>query len=530
MCRNVTIARLFKPAAAALLAVMATAMFASALQECDTWDEAWHLVAGYAYWKTGSYAAGVDHPPLGRLWEALPLLAFPLDFPVDREAYASRDLPALGRAFLYRNRVPAETMLAMARAMTMLVALSLGLALALWTRARFGPGAALVALALFAFDPNFTAHGRYTTNDVIVALFYFLAAVSWTDFLSTNRRRSLWFAGLGTGLALLSKTSALIALPLLPLLYLICWRRERAPHCSIRHMALSLATAYGLAAVLVLLFYAPDAWHTWPPTLLHALDDTLAKSRIGHLGYLLGNISMSGWWHYFPVAIAVKSTTVVVALLLAGGICLFWRGIRRMEFPQLAVLVSAALFLAVAIASRINIGLRHILPAYPLLYVAFGVMLARWANTRRRVMLVVALLAAHAAESASIYPHYLAFFNTLAGGAANGPRYLSDSNIDWGQDAKHLRAYLEAHHIDDACICYFGNADFAYYRIKGRYLPPTIREDDLKRLDCVAAVSVTPLTGLYVPPNAFRWLREQRPAARVGYSIYIYDLRPHMRK
>lgn len=525
MCRNVTLAGWFKPAAACLLAAMAAAMFASALQESDTWDESWHLVAGYGYWKTGSYVIGADHPPLGRLWEALPLLALRLDFPVDQAAFEKRDLPALGRAFLYHNRVPAETILGVSRAMTMLVTLALGLALALWTRARFGARAALAALVLFAFDPNFTAHGRYTTNDVIVALFYFLTAVTWQDYLSTNRRRSLLFASLNTGLALLAKSSALIALPLLPLLYAVYWWRERPGHYSIRHMAISLATVYGVAAVLVLLFYAPDALHTSPPTLFHALDNTLSKTSVGHQAYLLGRISMTGWWYYFPVAMAVKSTTAVVALILAGVLCLPWRRFRRIEFPLLAVMISAALFLAVAMAMRINIGVRHILPIYPLLYVAFGAMLSTWARTKRRAALVLVLLVAHAAESASIYPNYLAFFNALSGGPANGPRYLSDSNIDWGQDAKHLRAYLESRHIDDACICYFGNADFAYYRMKGRYLPPTIREDELKRLDCLAAVSVTPLTGLYVPPNAFGWLREQKPIARVGYSIYIYDLR-----
>ncbi len=525
MCRNVTLTGLFKPAAAALLAVMAVAMFTSALQESDTWDEGAHLVAGYAYWKTGSYAIGADHPPLGRLWEALPLLAFPLDFPVDQAAYEKGDLPALGRAFLYHNRVPAETILAVSRAMTMLVTLALGFVLAFWTRAHFGAAAALGALALFAFDPNFLAHGRYTTNDVIVALFYFLAAVTWQDYLSTNRRRSLLFAGLNTGLALLAKSSALILLPLLPALYCIWWWRERPGHASLRHMAASLATAYGLAAALVVLFYAPDAWHSPTPTLFHALDNTLSKSSVGHQAYLLGKISMTGWWYYFPVAMAVKSTTAVVALILALAGCLLWRRFRRIEFPWLAVVIAATLFLAVAMAGRINIGLRHILPVYPLFYVALGAMLSKWARTKRGTVLVLVLLAAHAAESAWLYPHYLAFFNVPSGGPANGWNYLSDSNIDWGQDAKNLRTYLKTRHIDDACICYFGNADFAYYRIKGRYLPPTIREDQLKRLDCLAAVSVTPLTGLYVPANAFRWLRGQAPTARVGYSIYIYDLR-----
>lgn len=518
MCRNVTLNRLFWPAVLCLLACMGVALFTSALGESDTWDEGAHLVSGYAYWKTGSYAIGADHPPLGRLLEALPLLALDLKLPVEQ-----MDQPSLGRVFLYRNRVPAETIFALARSMTMLVTLALGLALAVWTRAHFGAFTALAALALFAFDPNFLAHGRYTTNDVIVVLFYFLSIITWTEYLADNRRRSQVATGLAVGLAVLSKTSAFIALPVFVLLYGVYWYKERSTHCSLRHMARSLATVCALAAVTVLLFYLPDALRTSPPTLVHALDNTISKSTAGHQAYLLGQISMHGWWYYFPVVMAVKSTSAVVVLLLAGAFCLLRR--PRIEFRLLAVLIAAASFLAVAMAGRINIGVRHILPIYPLVYVACGVMIARWAHAKWRTVLIAVLLLAHAAESAAIYPHYVAFFNTLSGGPVHGTRYLSDSNIDWGQDAKHLRTYLETHHIDDACICYFGNADFAYYRIKGRYLPPNTSEADLTRLNCVAAVSVTPLTGLYVPANGFGWLRSQSPIARVGYSIYIYDLR-----
>jgi hypothetical protein len=259
--------------------------------------------------------------------------------------------------------------------------------------------------------------------------------------------------------------------------------------------------------------------------MFHARDNTLSKSSVGHQSYLPGRIPMTGWWYYFPAAMAVKSTTAVVALILSLAPCLLWRRFRRIEFPLLAVVISATLFLAVAMAGRIDIGPRHILPVYPLLSVAFGAMLSKWTRTKRRAALVLVLLVAHGAESAWLYPHYLAFFNAPSGGPANGPRYLPDSNIDWGQDAKHLRAYLEARRVDDACIRHFGNAGFAYYRMKGRYLPPTIREDQLQRLDWLAAASVTPLTGLYVPANAFRWLRGQKPMARVGYSIYIHDLR-----
>jgi len=129
------------------------------------------------------------------------------------------------------------------------------------------------------------------------------------------------------------------------------------------------------------------------------------------------------------------------------------------------------------------------------------------------------------AESASSYPNYLAFFNAAAGGPKAGPRYLLDSNIDWGQDVKKLRSWLHARNIESVCMFYFGNTGVEFYGIPMKYLPRTWETEERERLDCVAAVSVTPLYGLYVPRDSYAWLREKEPAARVGWSIYVYDLR-----
>jgi hypothetical protein len=41
----------------------------------------------------------------------------------------------------------------------------------------------------------------------------------------------------------------------------------------------------------------------------------------------------------------------------------------------------------------------------------------------------------------------------------------------------------------------------------------------------VLAIGVTHLQGVYLPtPDLYLWLRERTPVARIGYSIYVYDL------
>src|SRR5262249_29655876 len=118
-------------------------------------------------------------------------------------------------------------------------------------------------------------------------------------------------------------------------------------------------------------------------------------------------------------------------------------------------------------------------------------------------------------ESVRAYPYYLPFFNTLAGGSAQGPRYLIDSNVDWGQDLKRLKSYVAAKGGPEGCLSYFGNIDPAYYGIKYRAIP-----DGPSARDCDIAISVN---SLYSPTGQYDRLRKSTPDARIGYSIYYYD-------
>jgi hypothetical protein len=142
---------------------------------------------------------------------------------------------------------------------------------------------------------------------------------------------------------------------------------------------------------------------------------------------------------------------------------------------------------------------------------------------RPRWWVFLLLLSVQSYEHFSVSPHYLAFFNAISGGPANGPKYLADSNIDWGQDAKKLGRYMAVNDIDEVCIAYFGVTDFEYYQVRHRQLP--LVEDGKPMPDCVAALSVTELLNVYSATDLGAWFRKREPDARVGYSIYLYDLR-----
>jgi hypothetical protein len=130
------------------------------------------------------------------------------------------------------------------------------------------------------------------------------------------------------------------------------------------------------------------------------------------------------------------------------------------------------------------------------------------------------------AENAWIYPHYLAFFNVASGGPKHGPGYLIDSNLDWGQDAKNLKQYLTEHHAEEPCVSYHGMAELDYYGIQAHPVPRAVTPEHVNAIDCMVAVSASLL---YLPDGDFDGLRAREPDARIGYSIYVYDLRKGLR-
>jgi hypothetical protein len=178
-----------------------------------------------------------------------------------------------------------------------------------------------------------------------------------------------------------------------------------------------------------------------------------------------------------------------------------------------------------SMTSAINIGMRHILPVYPFLYVASAALLARLATRRVARYAMVALGALQIAECASITPDYLAFFNALSGGPARGPYYLVDSNIDWGQDVKKAVKWLDAHGTRTAHMFYFGNAALAYYGIDDRGVPAPLDRKAWDEIDGWLVANVTPLQGVYVPLAALAPVRLKDPVARIGWTMYVYDLR-----
>jgi hypothetical protein len=505
----------------------------------------------------------LSHPPLGRVLGALPLLALPLRQPPSGNVWLT-----LGTV-LWDN--PPSTVLLHARMVVIALTLLFGAWLSWWTRREFGAPVALLALFLFVFDPNIIAHGHIVTTDLILSFSIFLACTLWTDFLQEPSLAALVPAVGGLGLALISKYSALFLLTVLPPLYAVAWWRKRGQAFFTLHGAIGvlLFTIMGAGAIIALA-YAPativrerSSWAAdgGPPVstdaaiqsvslaisvrrvlselrsatspssfrYIQGLNQLFEHNSGGQPSYLLGQFGSHGWWQYFPVAFMVKTLTgALLACLLATASLLYFRKETAPFLPLVCVTLPPAIYFLLAMRFSIDLGVRHILPIYAFLYVFASFMLIGYGQHllgRAWPYAIAALMILTCTESLLSYPHYLAFFNWPSGGSVNGWHYLLDSNLDWGQDTDNLRRYVERNGSTPLCTALFGYTPHNYFGTGWRNLLVTGTPEGVENLNCVVAVSANFVNGLYIGPKAFATLRQRKPFAKIGFSIYLYDLR-----
>jgi hypothetical protein len=279
------------------------------------------------------------------------------------------------------------------------------------------------------------------------------------------------------------------------------------------------------------------------------------------VAFVLGEQSNTGFWYYFPVTFLVKTPVALMLFILLGGVLLRRYGAGPAAEGML--LLPAGFYFLYSMTTNMNIGNRHILPIYPFLIVfaskaarvldelapaASGGAAKQAADWRQKLMSPRALaltcgllLLWQAAAAAFVYPHFLSYFNEIAGGPSNGYRWLVDSNLDWGQDLKGLAKYRQQHPDEPFYLCYFGSGNPDYYGLQAKLLPgwpmyrvAEFRGPDYTRFDdippgALVAVSATYRQGVYlnevVAPGVTRFLGRLKrldPIDRVGHSIFIY--------
>jgi len=534
-----------------LLGLMFVLMVSSARLKSPTMDEQNHIARGYAYLRTGDLRLNVPHPPLINTLSAAPLLLLPdLKLPTDSPNWEHAHTITFATQFLWHTNDNADQILLVARLPIMLLAILLGCFVFGWARELHGPLAGLLALGLYVFDPNILAHGRLATTDLGVTCFLFMAVYCFWRWLNHPTWPRLVAAGFTLGLALASKYSALVLMPILPLIglaYILINRQgEGREDSTIVQRTWDLGVAVGLMFALAgLVVWAVYGFEVGPlveggiqvpiPTYVRGLQGVFRHLERGHLAFLHGDYFTAARWDFFPVAFVIKTPLPTLILLC---ISLVWMVKQRAWRSAYPLMLPVLVYLAISLSSKsLNIGYRYILPVLPFLFV-FASGVARSIEFRNRPRLAACSLLAvwYLVGSVRIYPHYLAYFNELVGGPDNGWHYLVDSNMDWGQDLKGLKRYMEREGIEEVYLSWFGSTypDAYGYDIPHRLLPSYIYYpgqvtgvafNPLRPAPGVYAISATNLQGVYLSDHdLFAWFRERQPVAKIGYSIFIYEV------
>jgi hypothetical protein len=508
---------------AGLVALSLVAVTAHQRNDSPTSDEAIHLFSGAEALEDGSGWLNPEHPPLLKLAGALALRPLGLLTPCEITPCTSSPFDGYSR-WLYGNRAPAHAIVAAGRRPFPWLLAILVVAIHLCVRPLAGPVAGLLAAGLVALDPTFVAHAAYVHTDVGASLaFLLVAALCVRAAFGTTLVRWL-VLGLALGLALVTKFSTVLLVPVVAVSPLFGLLRRRgdagAPGPSrivTRDRIVGALLALGIAALVVQGVYGailrrmspelaeasiraylkgrparPDEIERYAalarvsPPLGHYVAGVRGVALLSERGrganYFHGEVSERGFLLYFPAALLLKSTPAFLGLLafaLLLGI-LRLRGVGPLPGTAhaLAVLLSLGLSAALLLASMrsaFNIGARHILPVWALLVFAGAIVFGRGLATRPRLRAAaVAVLVVSAGVSLlSSGSSPIAYFNGLAGGPAGGRAWFSDSNVDWGQDLYRLHLYLaERGWEETTTIVAFGGVATNYYSRTARLLDP----------------------------------------------------------
>ncbi len=492
-----------------------------------TIDEPDHLAAGMEWLSIHKYRYEDQHPPLARIFGALGPYLSGERFHPQPDSYME-GYRILGHGDHY------DRILSLGRLGILPFFWISSACVFLWAYRAGGAPAAVVSTVLFTSLPPILAHSGLITTDMAVTALIgatVLASIYWAENPSPSRTYAF---GALLGLALLSKFSAVAFLPASwVFMYLTYVLRGRKPvailRAKIAGRSKSMLTIAGVAFLVIWAGY----WFTFArvpylhcrlpaPRFFLGLHSVWQHNEAGHPSYLLGQDSKSSFWYYYPVVLFIKTPLAMVALVLWTA----WTALRRrFNIDLILPLACSCGILLASLVSRINIGVRHVLPVYIGLTVAVGVCasgyLSRsWMKLRPAHCILAGLLLWHVISGIRQHPDYLAYTNLVAG---NHPEnWVADSDLDWGQDMKRLGMRLQQAGATEVTFIPFNRT----YALAGHPFPRILNGNTDRPSPGWNAVSIT-IWKVFGEPH---WANRFTAQERIGRSILLWYFKPDQKQ
>jgi 4-amino-4-deoxy-L-arabinose transferase-like glycosyltransferase len=542
--------------AALCIAIFVLSAALSIRNKSSSWDDPYHLTAGVAQLQTGDPRLNADHPPLARLIGAIPSLFMKVPAVADSAPSAWKQADIYASTLAYFPTI--EDRLLWPGRLTMLcLSVLLGWLLYSWASELFGVKATWLPMALYAFCPPLLANAPLVTTDMAATTFMFAALYAGWRFIEAPSLGRLGWVSLSTAAAFCAKFTAVLLVPLFLLFALGSTVKPALMQYKLQPRVLaaigSLAVI-GIATVLAInLIYFFDGvmrtpeeyiaqslhqmpslrtgasrlfsiWPTWLPIplpyyyvagFLSVFTNVELK---GHATYFLGQAGNGGWPNYFLMLLLIKLPIPMLILVGSGMLRAFSR-LPRKGWNFLFLTLPPLLIISIASMGKMQIGIRHILPALPFLLLLSGYLL-HFPIKRWQQFTVALLLVMNAASSLRVHPYYLMYFNFLAGGPEQGWR-ISITGDDYGQGDADLSRWLAERNVRELAFGGFGWGDLLLNRagIKTKPVPC----EDKGELVAIHAGSLLLTRTPLETARCFNWMRLREPDEKIGYSIFIYN-------
>ncbi|MDP3766290.1 MAG: glycosyltransferase family 39 protein [Nanoarchaeota archaeon] len=560
-----------------------------------TADELKHLTRGYVYLKTGDQRFNTVHPLLINSLNAVPLLFVKdINLPSQPELLKSNNVIEFAREFFFHSGNDLERMFSLARITTFMLSIILGIFVYLWAKKLYGALSGLFALFLYVTSPNIVAYSGLVTNDIGSALFIFLSMYTLWLFYKNPLFKNLLLSGFVFGLALMSKYYALHFIPAVIILLLIVYYSNKNKIIFYKFKNAKISNLLNILLMIFIFFFA--SWLTL--NIGYKFDGTFRsieynvmndvgvdkamyssiieksasyipiadkETSLKSVKYVTSNVPIMFPYHYVKGVLVLTDITLersnkqfyffgktfqkvpryyylimfflkvqIPMLIFLILTIIFYRKIKKDYIDDLFLIVPALIFSILFSISPVANGFRHFLPVLPLLtvFVSKSTNL-KIKNQKLLDYAFIILILWFLIIPIKIFPYYIPYYNEFIG-MDNGYKVSIHVDVDWGQDLKLLKRFMDDKGIKHIGLSYFGQVYPEYYNISYTYLPSIVTHinmssndvEDCTPIKGVVAISIANLEQpfLFKDEGCFEWLKGLEPIYRVGYTIYIFNV------
>jgi 4-amino-4-deoxy-L-arabinose transferase-like glycosyltransferase len=343
--------------------------------------------------------------------------------------------------------------------------------------------AALLSLLLLSFDPFMLGYSSLMHHEIALALLMLLAVMAWLLWLKEERRRWFLLTGLFSGLALLTKATALLVFPVLVGLSLLVWLIEHPGDWRLWSVHKTwwpkMLIGWGTVLVVAVLIFCalwPAMWQDPIGAVTLVVDKLWVDKEAGqgNLGmFWMGRFIEDPGPVFYPVSLLLKLSPFMMVGLIFNLASLRPARERSIEWSLWAY----ALFYLLVMTIATKKSVRYLMPAFgafaPL--AGYGLLglrqwaskhLSAWMPNRLRLQLGFSLLLAVFALTYA--PYYLCYYNPLLLGWKWAPQAIL---VGWGEGLADAARYLDGKpNAAQLTVAAWYDRDFAPF-FKGRTLP-----------------------------------------------------------